>query len=196
MNEKQIKKLLEILSKEQLISFGLSCVDRTIHLYQEMEESLGKLPKSKNYDAIISILDFVKKDIQFADKRKINAQIRKCENILEYLDDSDEAWFPILYIGESIISIMNYYLDDNIEEILTCSENNLELINQLKSDEYTNTINSDASDKEIEDYLEKFYAKEFQIEAQIIDMIKRNVSKDELDKFISNNKINIPIFIK
>ena len=45
MTEKQIESLLKNLSKQQLILFGIACVERNIPLYKAMEDCKGKLPK-------------------------------------------------------------------------------------------------------------------------------------------------------
>lgn len=193
MTEKEIKTILLSLSKRQLMQFALSCIDRTIGLYKQMEEYIGKLPESKNYNSVISILEFVRNDIYSASKEEVKVRIKKCNKILDYLTDLED-WFAIICVTESLVDIMTYYQRENIDNIFSCIENNLEAINQLKSDEYVHTVNADASNEELEVYLTPFFGLELQIEYQIIEMIKNNVSQRELGIFIDNNKFNVTFF--
>jgi len=180
MTEKQIEGLIRTLSKKQLMQFGISCVERNIHLYKKMEDNEGKLPKSKNYEVIVSIVDFIKNEIDAADKTQIKAQLKKCERIGDYLSDELDEFAMVCFVG-MIENILSFHLKEDVENIVSCVENCLEIINQVKSDEYCTTINPDADDKELRKYLDAYFEQELKLEYDIIEQIKKNIPASESD---------------
>lgn len=101
ISEEQVEKLLHDLPKKQLIQFAISCMDRTIVLYKQMEELKGKHPPSQRYESISPIVDFIRNDLYSADKKEIRAQIRKC---------NDNKWlsFPKRSVSHQTL-VANYY---------------------------------------------------------------------------------------
>lgn len=170
--EKKIEDSLKTLSKEQLMKFGLSCIERNLWLYKSMEEEAGKLPKSKSYEVVAGIVDFIRNNIESANKTEIRAQIKKCDRIGDYLAEEMED-FTTLCLISMIDCVLSFYLKEDIQNIILCSENCLEIINQTKSDVYVKQINADADDKELREYLEPLFEQELKTEYEIIEQIKR-----------------------
>lgn len=194
ITEKQIEDMLCKLSKGQLTLFAISCVDRVLHICEMLERHKGKLPKNRGYNSICSVLSFIKVDINFSDRDRIRSNIDKCNSILNYLDDLDDDWFPVICIIQSIIGILNFHLQEDISNIYACKENNLEVINQLKSDEYVNTINLKATDKELQEYLQTFFDEELIIEYDSIKLVENHPSQKDMEKFSKRNKFNVVIY--
>lgn len=178
ITEKQVEELLKTLPKKQLIQFGISCVERNIGLYKTMEEKIGKLPKSKSYEALVAIVDFIKNDIYSADKTKIKGELKKCDRIADYLDEELDDFTMVCLVG-MISSILSFYLSEEVEDIIVCMADSLEIINQLKSDEYTKTVNPDADDNELSEYLTSYFNEELQLEYDTIMQLKKNTPKEE-----------------
>lgn len=194
VTEKDIENLLKDLSKKQLIQFAVSCIERVVYIYEMIEKRKVEYPDNKGYNSICSILSFIKEDIAFFNEDEIVMHIYICNEIIGNLEDLDDDWFPVICIIQSIIDVLNFCIHEDVYNIFSCVENNLEIINQLKSDEYVNTINSEATDDEMQNYLQNYFDKELFIDFKSLKLIKENCSQSELDLFVDRNKLDIHIY--
>jgi len=98
------------------MQFGILCVERHIGLYKKMEQKIGRLPKSKNYEALVSIVDFIKNDISSGDKGQIKAQQKKSDRICDYLDEELED-YAMLCLAVMIKNILTFYLKEDVKTL-------------------------------------------------------------------------------
>ena len=159
------------------MQFGILCVERHIGLYKKMEQKIGRLPKSKNYEALVSIVDFIKNDISSGDKGQIKAQQKKSDRICDYLDEELED-YAMLCLAVMIKNILTFYLKEDVEDIILCIENCLEIINQVKSEEYTNAINANADNEELSKYLDYYFEQELTWEYDTIEYLQRTINDE------------------
>jgi hypothetical protein len=90
-----------------------------------------------------------------------------------------------------LIHILEYINDNNNKYIEFCSDNMVEIINQVKSEEYelkNNLTGSYIADEEMAKYIDDYIDIEIKIEIEIIEKIK-NGNNEILNEYIENNKI-------
>jgi len=196
-DEEKIKQLLSGLKKEQQILFAVVCAKRFVGLYKmfDNEYDISKQDKSfsrgKGIDALIMILDFIDNKMESASENQIEDLISKNLNLVPdpELFDFDAKVYIAQLIAQSILNILRFGITNNIDKILFCTKTTLELINQIKGEEYyLNIAPTDAFNVPSE-YLAPFFIKEIQLEEELIRMINDNSNEEKIKNFIDNNII-------
>jgi hypothetical protein len=93
-----------------------------------------------------------------------------------------------------IIHILEYIKENKNEYIELCSDGMVEIINQVKSDEYYKN-NEKCTDEELERYTDLMIDEEVKKEIEIIKIIKSG-NKEMLNEYIENNKIEYNVYTK
>jgi hypothetical protein len=191
----KIKKSLNELNQEDLIQFGIYSVERTIEQYKYFDEEYDislmdkTIPKGTGYKIITDLFDFAKKDVFLYNAENVSEKIEKCKKLIPDPEVYDLDWicrFAEL-ITRSIMNIMESHINNNKSCYFTdCC---LEIINQIRGAEYyeqeerTNAFSVD------NEYLEEYFINELETEEKIIEMIRNNEDKENVNIFINNNKI-------
>jgi hypothetical protein len=199
-NEK-VYKLLKEFSYEQNIQFALSCLERIRHIYplflnsnQYGIEYLIKeiMPKNEFEVLINSVIYELENNALNIEKEHIDKINKKLELLDELLLDDDiessaesSIFFQIIL---TIINILEYIQDKDIDSIELCSDNIIKLIGLAKSNEYYKD-NQNASDEEVNKYVDFLIDKEIEVQIEIIQKIKTIEEKEKRHKYIENSKI-------
>jgi hypothetical protein len=197
-NEK-VYVLLKELSYEQNIRFATSCLERIKHLYplfldsnQYGVEYLIKevMPKDEIEISINSAIDELKNVTLNTEKERIDKKLELFEKLLLDCDIESSTESSIFFqIILTLINILEYIRDKDIDSVELCSDNVIELINQAKSNEYCEN-NQNASDEEACEYVDFLIDKEVEIQIEIIQKIK---NAEAILKYIVDNKIEYKI---
>ena len=90
-------------------------------------------------------------------------------------------------VAQGLDYLLNFELEKSEDFIYNCSENNLEILNQLKSEYFFKIMNGD--DDDLDDFLDQIFENEYKIQLKALDLIKQN-KKDELNILSRNTIIN------
>ncbi|MBK8786682.1 MAG: hypothetical protein IPN43_09390 [Chitinophagaceae bacterium] len=125
-----------------------------------------------------------------ADSEEIQNQIDKCEPLIVNYNIFDTTLINTVaqLVAESVSLVLDYALYNDDDKIINCSENNLEILNQIKSDEYRLNINPDATRMEVQSFLVPIFEREIETQEKIIDYIKIRLTR-KLYKNLFKSKI-------
>lgn len=193
--EKKIDKLLSSLNHRQKIEFGAFCIKRVLDLYKKVDETEdltivdSSIAKGHAFERLSNIFSFITKEKDF-DESKIKKLINLCEplvlDIEEFFDNTTENEVSML-VAQGVDYLLRYLLHDDDKYIRYCFSNNVEILNQLKSDEYFQ--NNDDDDDKLYNYLDPIFKEELRVQIKGLEFIKKE-DLNSLDKLISQSKIN------
>lgn len=199
----QIKKDLNNLSLDNQLIFGLSCIQRVKELYSLFSDNIKKedseyMQKYKSGVFILNtIYDELKSNLvnKLSLSKSIDEYESECENLApSYEEESTYQSTIAVNICLLFSNLFQYYNNPNDKVLL--SEFNVymnEIINILGSQIFY-TTNPDGDYEECEIYLEKYFDREFQIELDIINLIKNDISFEELEAYNQKYLINNDYF--
>ena len=190
---------IKSLNPEQNIIFALSCINRIkqlpqlfINSYTYGIEYLDKIiPKNTIENILNETLDkIIGKNIK---KAEINKNIELLDKLL--LDDDIENRIEKQLFSHYVIiliHILEYINEHNNKYIELCSDNMVEIINQIKGEKYELENNLVGYiyivDDKYDEYVDRFIDEEIKIEMEIIERIKGG-NTEMLDEYIENKKI-------
>jgi hypothetical protein len=192
----EINELLKELTFEQNINFGLSCINRLKHLPSVFINSdneginyLNEIVPKENIENILNNMVNKLSQIGLSDSM---AEIYESIKLLEKLLIDDEIYNSpekniFFYYVVIIIHLFEYIEEKDCKSIYWCSNAVLEILNQIKYDEYLK-INKNGNDKEMEGYVDAEIDNEIKKQLEIIKILKED-DKNKLDNYIENNKI-------
>jgi vacuolar-type H+-ATPase subunit I/STV1 len=193
--DKIIYTELDKLTFDQKIIFGLSCIKRIIHLYTVFEnsESITSLetpiPKDKIYDMLTVNIEYISRisENSKCDIKLLDRKIKLLETLLIDSEEDNSIEAIILFqIVVIMIDLLEYIKEKDDEKVQYCTENMIELINQIKGDELLKKYPK-KTDEEIDQLLDTLFEEEYEVESVIVEIIKNDVNK--LEEYIRENKI-------
>lgn len=191
--EKKIDNLLNSLNHNQKIEFGIFCVKRALDLYKKVDETEDlsivdpSIAKGKAFERLSNIFSFITQKTNL-NNLKIKELISLCEPLIldieEIFYNTTENEVSML-VAQGVDYLLRYLLQNDDKYIFYCSSNNIEILNQLKSDEY---FQEQEDDEKLYDYLEPIFEKELIVQIKGLEYIKKE-DLNSLDKLINHNKI-------
>ncbi|WKX76204.1 hypothetical protein [Zobellia laminariae] len=191
--EDKVIEVLNELDEKQKKVFGIFCLERVIYLYKKIDETedLSKVDSSiKKGEAcklLESIFNQVKKENSI---KNIDELIDTCDLLIldteELFDNTTENEVSSL-VAQGVDYLLRFIKEKEPEYIEYCSSNNIEILNQLKSEEFYIKSGSKATDEEIMEYVENIFEKEYKIQLQSLQLIKKgdfNLLEDLKNKSI------------
>ena len=164
--EYKVKEFLNTLNNRQKIQFGNFCVGRVINLYKkfdEIEDSAlinDSIRKGESFEQLEFIFNKIKEG--GVDDENIDQLIDKCDLLIldtEEIFDNTTLNEVSSLVAQGVDYILRFIQSNQGDYIEYCSSNNIEILNQLKSEEYCIAINSKASNDELMEYTEFFLRK-------------------------------------
>ena len=193
MNEILIEKALIDLDFEQKKTFGFFCFRRVENLYNNVDEYIDislankDLPKGSAYETLLEMSEFLlKKNDNFhyffnVNKTKVETLVLDIENIYE----NNIKNILAMLVAQNLLYLYEFEESKSNEEIFNCSENTLEIVNQLQSDIFFQKLKGD--DEDLDSYLQKFFDNEYGIQLEAIELIKDRKFNDL--NFLEKNTI-------
>ena len=193
MNEILIEKALIDLDFKQKKAFGFFCFRRVENLYSNIDEYIDislankDLPKGSAYKTLLKMSEFLfKKNDNFHDlfnvnKTKVETLVLDIENIYE----NNIKNILAMLVAKNLLYLYEFEETKSNEEIFNCSENTLEILNQLQSDIFFQKLKGD--DEDLDSYLQKFFDNEYGVQLEAIELIKDRKFNDL--NFLEQNTI-------
>ncbi|MDO6810691.1 hypothetical protein Q4603_18855 [Zobellia galactanivorans] len=191
--EDKVIEVLNELDEKQKKVFGIFCLERVIYLYKKIDETedLSKvdssIKKGEAFKLLESIFNQVKKENSI---KNIDELIDTCDLLIldteELFDNTTENEVSSL-VAQGVDYLLRFIKEKEPEYIEYCSSNNIEILNQLKSEEFYIKSGSKATDEEIMEYVEIIFEKEYKIQLQSLQLIKKgdfNLLEDLKNKSI------------
>ena len=177
--EYKVKEVLNTLNNRQKIQFGNFCVGRVINLYKKFDETEDSalindpIRKGESFEQLEFIFNKIKEG--GVDDENIDQLIDKCDLLIldtEEIFDNTTVNEVSSLVAQGVDYILRFIQSNQGDYIEYCSSNNIEILNQLKSEEYCIAINSNASNDELVGYAETFFEKEYELQIEALNLIK------------------------
>lgn len=197
MNKKLVQESISLLNFEQTKEFGFFCLDRIIDLYADVDLNIDISEADKNIQkgtaflTLKSIYQFLK-ETNNPSVAEIKNRINICYSLIldvEDIFDNDIPNTVASLVAQGLDYLLNFELEKSEDFIYNCSENNLEILNQLKSEYFFKVMNGDEED--LDDFLDPIFENEYKTQLEALDLIKQN-KKDELNILAGNTIISKP----
>ncbi|MDW8852393.1 hypothetical protein SD960_19990 [Flavobacterium sp. MMLR14_040] len=197
MNKKLVQESISLLNFEKTKEFSFFCLDRIIDLYADVDLNIDISKADKNIQkgtaflTLKSIYQFLK-ETNNPSVAEIKNRINICYSLIldvEDIFDNDVPNTVASLVAQGLDYLLNFELEKSEDFIYNCSENNLEILNQLNSEYFFKVINCDEED--LDDFLDPIFESEYKIQLQAFDLIKEN-KKDELNILAGNTIISKP----
>lgn len=191
MESNQINKLINNLNSKQKQEFAISCFERVLFLYsyfdknEDISLSNTYIKKGTAFFTLKSIYQIIKKpstikkEILIEKKSLCESLIIDIENIYDNTTENEVC----MLVAQILYDIINFILTSETKFIHYCSTNTIEIINQIYTNKYFELYEDD---EELEDFLEKYFIKEYSIQIKSIEYLMNN---KDLNKIIDENKI-------
>lgn len=190
-----MQESIDLLNFEEKKEFGFFCFDRIIDLYKDVDLNVNINIADKNIEkgtaflTLKSIYKFLKetnKPSLFEIESRVKLSYSLILDIEELFDNNIPNILASL-VAQGLNYLLIFEIEKNDELIYNCSENNLEILNQLKSEYFFKIM--DGNDEDLDDFLDQIFENEYKIQLQAIELIKQN-KKEELDILCRNTIIN------
>jgi hypothetical protein len=197
MNKKLVQESISLLNFEKTKEFGFFCLDRIIDLYADVDLNIDISKADKNIQkgtaflTLKSIYQFLK-ETNNPSVAEIKNRINICYSLIldvEDIFDNDIPNTVASLVAQGLDYLLNFELEKSGDFIYNCSENNLEILNQLKSEYFFKVINGD--DDDLDNFLDPIFENEYKTQLQALDLIEQN-KKDELNILAGNTIISKP----
>jgi hypothetical protein len=197
VNEK-VYDSINNLTNTQKMHFGIFCAERIIELYKYFDEMVKTenlkqlIPNENGYNILRNILNYIENGINENESYKINNYIKICASLMPDYDEYGGDYETIVaqYIGRAIGFLLEFYNTKDNKFINWCSDNIIEVINAVESYKYRKS-NENINNEERRKYIEKCYEEEIKLELNFIKLLKNNIDKETMEKYINENKIGI-----
>lgn len=194
----KVYSLIKKITREQKIQFGIFSIRRVVGIYEQFEKSEDseivntEIPQGERYNLLISIIKYLQDNKEY-DKDKIKHYIDLLESLVtDDEDDGNSTGLTIAgYVITGTIAVLEFIQNDDVKRIFWCSDSIIEIMNQVKSEEYYSKY-PDYSDDEIEKLVDASIDDEVKIEKEIITMIQSDLGMEELEQYIEKNLVNVP----
>lgn len=195
MNKKLVQESISLLNFEEIKEFGFFCLDRIIDLYADVDLNIDiskadtNIQKGTAFLTLKSVYQFLK-EANNPSIAEIKNRINICYSLIldvEDIFDNDIQNTVASLVAQGLDYLLNFELEKSEDFIYNCSENNLEILNQLNSEYFFKVMNGDEED--LDDFLDPIFENEYKIQLQALDLIKQN-KKDELNILAGNTIIN------
>ena len=90
-----------------------------------------------------------------------------------------------MLVAQNLLYLYEFEETKSNEKIFNCSENTLEIVNQLQSDIFFQKLKGD--DEDLDSYLQKFFDNEYGVQLEAIELIKDRKFNDL--NFLEQNTI-------
>lgn len=158
--------------------FCVFCLDRVIELYkvidqiEDLSEIDSSIKKGFAYDALNKIYLRLKEKTDGLDDLKtlllqIDPLILDIENVFENSTDNEVA----MLVAQGVEYFIKFKIEFKDEYVIFCAYNNLEILNQMKSEEFYSQFDDD---EYVDELLEEEFRKETDIQKRAIDLIRNN----------------------
>jgi hypothetical protein len=193
----RIRGLINELTFEQNKNFCFSCINRLKHLPHlfintdnEGMNYLNEIFLGKDIENIINdMVNKLSKIFLDDDIEEMDKNIKLFKRVLlddeETYNSTEENIF--FYYVNIIIHLFEYIKEKNCKSIYWCSNAIIEIISQIKYDEYCK-INKNGKEKEALEYVDMEIEYEIDRQMEIIELLKENDEK-KLNDYIENNRI-------
>lgn len=195
MNKKLVQESTSLLNFKKKKEFGFFCLNRVIDLYKDVDLNIDISEADKNIQkgtaflTLKSIYEFLK-ETNNPSVSEIKNRINICYSLILDVEDIFDNNIPNIVtslVAQGLDYLLNFELEKSEDFIYNCSENNLEILNQLKSEYFFKIMNGD--DDNLDDFLDPIFEIEYRIQLQALDLIKQN-KKEELNILSCNTIIN------
>lgn len=195
MNKKLVQESISLLNFEKKKEFGFFCLDRIIDLYKDVDLNIDISEADKNiqkgtaFITLKSIYQFLK-ETDNPSVSEIKNRINICYSLILDIEDIYDNNVPNIVaslVAQGLDYLLNFELEKSEDFIYNCSENNLEILNQLKSEYFFKVMDGD--DNDLDDFLDQIFENEYKIQLHALDLIKQN-KKDDLNILSKNTIIN------
>ena len=120
-------------------------------------------------------------DLFNVNKTKVETLVLDIENIYE----NNIKNILAMLVAQNLLYLYEFEETKSNEEIFNCSENTLEILNQLQSDIFFQKLKGD--DEDLDSYLQKFFDNEYGVQLEAIELIKDRKFNDL--NFLEQNTI-------
>jgi hypothetical protein len=195
MNKEIVQESIRLLNFEEKKEFGFFCLERVIDIYKNVDLNIDISEADKNIQkgtaflTLKAIYQFLK-ETNNPSVSEIKNRINVCYSLIldvEVIFDNNIPNIVASLVAQGLDYLLNFQLEKSEDFIYNCSENNLEILNQLKSDYFFKVMNGD--DEDLDDFLDPIFENEYRIQLQALDLIKQD-KKDELNSLSRNIIIN------
>jgi hypothetical protein len=195
MNKEIVQESIRLLNFEEKKEFGFFCLERVIDIYKNVDLNIDISEADKNIQkgtaflTLKAIYQFLK-ETNNPSVSEIKNRINVCYSLIldvEVIFDNNIPNIVASLVAQGLDYLLNFQLEKSEDFIYNCSENNLEILNQLKSEFFFNVMNGD--DEDLDDFLDPIFENEYRIQLQALDLIKQD-KKDELNSLSRNTIIN------
>lgn len=199
LNEKSVKDALKLLNFHQQKKFGFFCIDRIIHLYEDVDSRINisemdkKLKDGDAYDTIKSIYEILKKKSSISLEELIDLRNKSDSLILDtdniYESTTENVIAKI--VAECLYTFLNFMITSEIDYIFDCARLIIDIINAQISDYYF--LNVCKNEDKCNHFLETLFDNEYTIELQATKFLSENnynkLSSLLEETFISANPV-------
>jgi uncharacterized protein YjaG (DUF416 family) len=195
--EKSIKQSLQELKKYELIQFGICLVERIIELYQCFDSKYdislmdNTILNGNGYNKLKELFDFIKANLSKEDSKIVIENIEKYKLLIPNPEiyETNAICYIAEMIASSTINIIEYYLNNNVNKVINIVDDCLEIVNQIKGEEYYQREENKGKYNVPNEYLDPYFIKELEIERIIIENIKSKKYNKIINGYLINNKI-------
>ena len=120
-------------------------------------------------------------DLFNVNKTKVETLVLDIENIYE----NNIKNILAMLVAQNLLYLYEFEETKSNEEIFNCSENTLEILNQLQSDIFFQKLKGD--DEDLDSYLQKFFDNEYGVQLEAIELMKDRKFNDL--NFLEQNTI-------
>ena len=120
-------------------------------------------------------------DLFNVNKTKVETLVLDIENIYE----NNIKNILAMLVAQNLLYLYEFEETKSNEKIFNCSENTLEIVNQLQSDIFFQKLKGD--DEDLDSYLQKFFDNEYGVQLEAIELIKDRKFNDL--NFLEQNTI-------
>ena len=189
-----VKQAIRTLSYDEKKNFGISCLDRIINLYEDVDsridisEADDNIKKGTANNTLISIYKDLKhsKATQLDD---IKNKIKICDSLIldtEEIFDNSVKNIAAGIVAENLYYLLKFEIEEDNQYIFDCSTNQIEVINQIMSEYFFEHVSN--NENVCDELLEVLFVKEYDIQLQAINLIKDR-KKYELNELIKETII-------
>jgi len=193
--EDKVIELISELNNNQKKSFAIYCLERVINLYAKVDEKEdlsivdATIKKGEAFQKLQLIFNKIKNSNQVDN---IEELIAACDPLIldveEVFDNTTENEVAVL-VAQGVDYLLRYLQNEQNEYIEYCSSNNIEILNQLKSNQFYIQSNFKASDEEIMENVDTFLEQEYEIQIQMLELVLQE-KDDEIEKLLADNIIS------
>lgn len=194
MEKKDIYIALKNLSREEKIRYGIICMKRIIDLYNIFDvfianKNVTDLNNLSGFKILNNILQDIEVNINNLSDKDLLIEINNCIKLIPVGEEYEGYEASIAQnVAGTMLFILKFYKENNDRYIELCTDNIIEIINNLRSTYFRKNEISGCSERE---YKINSYQQEYQIELNIIEMIRSHIKYGLIKKYAEQTAIKI-----